>query len=157
MPHRNHNNHFNHHNNKDNTCLEVFVGLFFIYCTFEMWTPTCSWFFNMYIITSYTFIIIARKYQTSKMDQLEESRKVQMIMMGIMMPLFILHTWVGGHEFFTADKMTCRLLYQGEVIYIIIFMFQVSMCFVFVLLFLCILLPTWLSKCPGWRRRNITI
>ena len=40
--------------------------------------------------------------------------------------------------------------------YIILFMFAISMCFVFALLLLCVLLPTWLSKCfRRYRRGNI--
>jgi len=64
--------------------------------------------------------------------------------MGIMMPLFLLHTYFGGREFFHADLIGCRSHYDGEVFYIIIFMFAVSMCFVFGLLLLCILLPSWI-------------
>ena len=73
-------------------------------------------------------------------------------MMGFLMPLFIVHTIVGGIEFFKADLMACRAAYQGEVFYIIIFMFAVSMCFVFVLLLLCVLMPTWVKNARRRRR-----
>jgi hypothetical protein len=75
-------------------------------------------------------------------------------MIAVLMPLFFLHTIVGGLEFFKADKMSCRVMYQGEVVYIINFMFACSMCFVFVLLFLCVMLPIWLSELRH-RRRNV--
>lgn len=42
--------------------------------------------------------------------------------------------------------MECRAAYQGEVFYIIIFMFEVSMCLVFVLLLVCVLVPTWIKN-----------
>ena len=66
------------------------------------------------------------------------------------MPLFYIHTILGWRSFFTADQMKCRMGYNGEILYVIIFMFAVSMCFVFALLFLCVLLPTW---CTDRRRR----
>ena len=70
------------------------------------------------------------------------------------MPVFVAHTALGGQQFFAADKMKCRMEYQGEVIYIILFMFEISMCFVFVLLLLCILLPTWCNNFFPRRRGN---
>lgn len=67
-----------------------------------------------------------------------------------MMPLFYLHTFVGWVSFFKADVMACRIEYQGEVLYVIIFMFALSMCFVFLLLLLCVMIPTWCDK----KKRN---
>jgi len=87
------------------------------------------------------------------MDELEENKRVQLIMMGVMMPLFFAHTIMGGHSFFSADKFKCRMLYEGEVMYIILFMFAISMCFVFLLLLTCVILPTYISKiCPSRNR-----
>jgi hypothetical protein len=73
-------------------------------------------------------------------------------MMGVLMPLFIVHTIIGGIQFFKAPLITCRGPYQGEVFYIILFMFAVSMCFVFVLLLLCVLMPTWIKNFRRKRR-----
>jgi len=73
-----------------------------------------------------------------------------------MMPLFFIHTWFGGHEFFEAGtkKDQCRTKYQGEVFYVIIYMFALSMCFVFVLLFFCVLMPVWIKNFRNRRRRR---
>lgn len=67
-------------------------------------------------------------------------------MIGIMMPTFIIHTIIGGHSFVNADLTTCRKEYQGEVLYILTFMFACSMCVVFALLLLCVLIPTWYEQ-----------
>ena len=91
------------------------------------------------------------------MDELEDNKRVQLIMMGVLMPLFFLHTYKGGQEYLNADLMKCRMLYQGEVMYIILFMFAISMCFVFALLLLCVLLPTWLNKCCRKHRGGANI
>ena len=86
------------------------------------------------------------------LDEIEDNVLHQIIMMAVLMPLFIVHTIVGGIEFIKADHMYCRAAYQGEVFYIIIFMFAVSMCFVFVLLLLCVLMPTWIKNSNRRRR-----
>jgi len=119
-----------------------------------MWVPACSWFFNIYVITSYTFLIGVRRYQAAKIDELEDNRRVQIIMMGILMPLFNLHTYFGGQQFFASPLKECRTVYQGEVLYIVMFLFSVSMSFVFGLLLLCVLIPTWINNFFGRRRRR---
>ena len=80
------------------------------------------------------------------MDEIEHNKKTQVILIGIMMPTFILHTIIGGTEFFHADLTTCRSRYSGEVFYIITFMFAVSMCVAFVLLMICVMIPTWIEN-----------
>lgn len=139
---------------KDNCCFEVFMFLFLLYCTIQMWIDTCTTFFNTYCITSYTMMITIRRYQSATLEELDQSRAVQIIMMGVMMPIFFIHTYLGGEQFFTADKMTCRMIYQGEVFYIIIFMFAISMCLVFLLLLMCVLIPTWSKNAARTRRRR---
>ena len=42
------------------------------------------------------------------MDEIDRDKKVQVIMIGIMMPTFIIHTIIGGEEFFNADLTECR-------------------------------------------------
>eukprot|EP00356_Strombidium_inclinatum_P004749 CAMPEP_0170492742 /NCGR_PEP_ID=MMETSP0208-20121228/12753_1 /TAXON_ID=197538 /ORGANISM="Strombidium inclinatum, Strain S3" /LENGTH=140 /DNA_ID=CAMNT_0010768533 /DNA_START=169 /DNA_END=591 /DNA_ORIENTATION=+ len=100
-------------------------------------------------------MLIVRKYQVFVLDTLEENKRQQIILMGVMMPIFLLHTYFGGHAFFNAStaKHECRQEYDGEVFYIIIFMFAISMCFVFVLLLTCVLLPTWIKQWRQKRRR----
>ena len=66
-------------------------------------------------------------------------------MMGLLMPMFVTHTIVGGQAFFDAGDTECREQYRGEVFYVIVLMFAVSMCFVFALLLLCILIPSWIK------------
>lgn len=68
------------------------------------------------------------------------------------MPIFMVHTILGGAMFFEAPE-GCRGVYHGEVFYIIVLMFAVSMAFVFILLLFCILMPTWIRKIRR-RRRN---
>lgn len=113
----------------------------FIFLTRAMWTPSCSIFFNMYCLSSYAAMVLIRKYQNQKIEELETNRRVQLVLVGIMMPLFTLHTYYGAKEFFNADTATCRMEYQGEVIYIINFMFAICMCLVLVFLFLVVLVP----------------
>ena len=57
--------------NKTVSTLKTFF--FFLYTMFSMWVPECSWFFNIYNFTAYTFMIIIRKYQTAKLDELDTS------------------------------------------------------------------------------------
>ena len=97
-------------------------------------------------------MIIIRRYQTAVLDEIEDNPKYQIILMGIFMPLFLVHTVFGGEEFFNAPLTECRKEYKGEVFYIIVFMFAVAMCFVFVLLLFCILMPTWIRKLKRRRR-----
>jgi len=103
--------HRNERDQKDICCSESFLFVFFLYCTFAMWVPTCSWFFNSYVLSSYSLIIIVRRYQAAKIDELEDNRKVQIVMMGILMPLFLIHTYFGGQQFFAADLKECRTVY----------------------------------------------
>ena len=117
------------------SCCKMFLFCFFFYTMFTMWTNECSWYFNQYCFSAYNFMTIIIRYRSA-----------------VLMPLFIVHTIVGGIEFFKADLMSCRAAYQGEVFYIIIFMFAVSMCFVFVLLLLCVLMPTWIKNSNRRRR-----
>ena len=73
-----------------------------------------------------------------------------------MFPIFTLHTIFGIQQFFANNFSTCRKNYDGEVFYIIIMMFAICMCFVFLLLLFCILLPTWIKKLKRrWRRRDL--
>ena len=65
--------------------------------------------------------------------------------MGILFPVFTLHTIVGIVDFFSEDLVDCRTPYDGEFIYIIVMMFSVSMIFVFILLLCCVLVPTWMK------------
>ena len=99
-------------------------------------------------------MIIIRRFQAATLDDIEHNPKYQIIMIGVLMPIFLVHTILGGEEFLLADMYTCRQNYDGEVFYIIVFMFAVSMCFVFVLLLFCILLPIWIRKLR--RRRRTT-
>ena len=46
----------------DLICFEVALFIYFVYCTFDMWQPDCSWFFNTYVIIAYTYMIIIRRY-----------------------------------------------------------------------------------------------
>ena len=85
-------------------------------------------------------------------DSIESDPRIQLIMMGILMPIFVCHTYFGGQEFFNSNLTECREKYQGEVFYIVIFMFAISMCFVFALMLLCVILPTWIKYLT--RRRN---
>ena len=142
----------NPNSEKDSCCMEMFLFYFFFYTMFTMWTNECSWYFNQYCFSAYTFMTIIRRYQSAVLDEIEDNVLHQIIMMAVLMPLFIVHTIVGGIEFFKADLMLCRTAYQGEVFYIIIFMFAVSMCFVFVLLLLCVLMPTWIKNSNRRRR-----
>ena len=68
------------------------------------------------------------------------------------MPTFLMHTYIGGKVFFSADITTCRKEYQGEVIYMLTLMFAFSMCVVFILLLSCVVIPTWIENYR--RRRN---
>lgn len=97
-------------------------------------------------------MIIIRRFQAATLDDIEHNPKYQIIMIGVLMPIFLVHTILGGEEFLLADMYTCRQNYDGEVFYIIVFMFAVSMCFVFVLLLFCILLPIWIRKLRRRRR-----
>ena len=143
----------NYNNNKgDSCCMEIFLFAFFLYTMNTMWIDECNWYFNQYCFSAYTFMSIIRRYQASVLDEIEDNVKHQVIMMGVLMPLFIVHTIIGGIVFFNAPLMKCRAAYQGEVFYIIIFMFAVSMCFVFVLLLLCVMIPTWIKNS---RRRGL--
>lgn len=118
----------------------------------EQWVKDCTWFFNSYCFSSYTLMIIIRRYQAATLDDIEDNPKYQIVMMGVFMPVFVIHTILGGEQFFNAPLMECRKQYKGEVFYIIVFMFAVSMCVVFILLLLCILLPTWIRKFKRRRR-----
>ena len=78
-------------------------------------------------------------------------------MMGVLFPITLLHTYFGGYAYFNADMTNCRKDYDGEVIYILCFMFEVSMCFVYLLLLLCILVPVWTKNVSFFRRRRANI
>ena len=131
---------------EDNRCMELFLWAFFLYTMINFWVPACSWYFNQYCFSAYTFMTGVRKYQAAVLDSIEVSKRHQFILMGVVMPLFIAHTVFGGYYYFTAPLIECRAEYQGEVFYIIMFMFEVSMCLVFVLLGLCVLIPTWIKN-----------
>jgi len=73
------------------------------------------------------------------------------------MPLFFIHTYFGVKEFVDAPKKECRMKYNGEVIYIIVATFAISMCVTFTLMLVFIILPTWWRKYQHRRRTsNIT-
>jgi hypothetical protein len=74
------------------------------------------------------------------------------VLLGIIMPLFVTHTAFGVWSFFKADLIACRSNYDGEVFYIIILMFQVSMSFVFILLTFCVMVPLWIERFQRRRR-----
>jgi hypothetical protein len=102
---------YNRHRKEDSCCFELFLFMFFFYCTFKMWEPNCNWFFNVYVVSSYGLMIVIRRFQAAVLDELENNMCYQIIMMGIMMPIFLAHTTVGGIMFFTADLMKCRTPY----------------------------------------------
>ena len=56
-------------------------------------------------------MIIIRRFQAAVLDELENNPKYQIIMMGIMMPIFLAHTIIGGIDFFSADLILCRAPY----------------------------------------------
>ena len=88
---------------------------------------------------------VVRRYQAKVIDDIENNKKHQIIMMGFIMPLLFAQTFGGGYAFFHSS-LECRGGYQGEIFYIIIFMFEISMCAVFALLFICVLTPTWIKN-----------
>ena len=141
-----------HRAEKDSYCFELFLFLFFLYCMIAQWVGSCSWFFNSFVFTSYTFMIVIRRFQAATIDEIENNIKNQIILIGVMMPVFFIHTILGGQQFFKADVGKCRTVHQGEVFYIIMFMFALSMCLVFFLLFACILAPNWIKKIKHRRR-----
>ena len=67
-------------------------------------------------------------------------------MMGIMLPVFTVHTWAGAYSLLTADPLECRKNYQGEVFYVIILMFAASFLLVLILLLICVCIPSWIKK-----------
>ena len=144
--------HGNNRRQSDSCGFELFLFCLFLYLMVTQWESDCQFFFNSYCFTSYSLMIFIRKFQAATLDNIENNPKNQIIMIGILMPVFLVHTIIGGQEFFSADLYNCRKQYQGEVLYIIVFMFAVSMCFVFVLLLFCILLPLWVRKLNRRRR-----
>ena len=80
----------------------------------------------------------------ASMDNLERDKVAQVLLLGIMFPVFTIHTIAGISDFFSEDLEKCRTPYEGEFIYIIVMMFSISMIFVFILLLCCVLVPVWL-------------
>lgn len=137
----------NNRREKDSCCFELFVFCLFLYMMKQNWEPQCSWFVNIYCFTQITLMIVIRRYLAATLDHIEDNPKYQIITCGVFMPLQLTCTIVGGQQFFNkSDEDKCHQSYNGSVSYIIVFMFAVAMCFVFVLLLICILMPGWLKK-----------
>ena len=58
---------------KDSCCMEMFLFCFFFYTMFTMWIDQCSWYFNQYCFSAYTFMSVIRRYQSAVLDEIEEN------------------------------------------------------------------------------------
>lgn len=139
---------------KDAICFELFLLCLIVYLTINNWTTACSWFFNLYCLLQCLLLVTIRRYMSRTMDNIESTPRSQVITIGLFMPVQIVMTVLGGVQFFNAPMMTCRKEHSGEVIYIIVFMFAVSLCFVFALLLVCVLMPVWCQKLKSRIRRR---
>ena len=75
-----------------------------------------------------------------------------MIMMGVMLPIFSVHTLVGFNSFIDADVLTCKNQYKGSIFYVILLMFAASFLLIFFLLFFFVCVPVWVKEFKEYRR-----
>ena len=64
----NRNHHFRNQHDKDNQCLEYLLLALVGYMSIVMWSPNCSAFFNSYSFSAYSFMLVVRRYQHTKME-----------------------------------------------------------------------------------------
>ena len=105
------------------------------------------------MLTGYILVSSVRRYQISTIDDIEYDTKAQIINIAFLMPIYFIHTYFGGEEFYKADANECGVLYSAQLLYMVIFMVACCQCFIFVILLLCIMIPVWIRKFGDRHRR----
>jgi hypothetical protein len=64
-----------HRGQDDSLCLDVFIFSFLLWAMVAMWNNSCSWYFNQYTFSAYTFMSLVRRYQSHVIDSIETDSK----------------------------------------------------------------------------------
>lgn len=143
-----------HQDTKSDCC--CWLTLLFAYACYavpSIWLPACTWFFNSYIIISFSTLLIVHYYQKSVLDMFDRSLYHQIVLMGILYPILLITTIVGYVEYFTADPLRCRRKYAGEMIYLLLMLFSSSYSLVYSIMLVCFVIPMWVKMCRDRQRR----
>ena len=121
----------------DSSTCELFITFFLIYSMIDMWSSSCTTFFNMYACTSFTLMQCMCHNQ---LDQIHNQRCVK-TMMAVFFTSFFLHTFFGGFAYFNNKAEECKNNYDNDVVYLIVFSIASFICFIWVCVFSCCIVP----------------